>query len=364
MNGHCGLFVLMRGLILGCGKKAPEHPDNLSVTDSSAQPSVGTPVKTKVEPRVIIRTPRILAAGDAFWDGNKTEAVQLLKAELAVEEAKSELNWEQLSCLHDRLGFYLGLNGIAQLDEALEHYQKSLAIQIKQLGPDHPALADSYEDTAVTHYMIREFDPALKLLQKALAIRLKQQDVNPPDLANTYCSIGGVHYEKGEYDKALEYCQKGLMIQLEHLGPRHPEVAATYAAMGEMHFKKGEQDKALEHYHKAQAIYLKQTSPEDYAFETATLYHDIGLLHKEKGAYDKALENYQKCLTIFLKQLGAEDLLVASCYINMADAYKAKKDIAKAKEYMEKVLAICLKKRGPEHPETKKIKAELDALKE
>ena len=48
----------------------------------------------------------------------------------------------------------------------------------------------------------------------------------------------------------------------------------------------------------------------------------------------------------------------------MAYVYKAKKDLAKAKEYWEKAYVIRLKTLGPNHPRTKNAKAELDALKE
>ena len=55
---------------------------------------------------------------------------------------------------------------------------------------------------------------------------------------------------------------------------------------------------------------------------------------------------------------------MARSYNNMAFVYKAKKDLAKAKEYWEKAYAIRLKGLGPNHPDTKDTKAELDALKE
>ena len=46
----------------------------------------------------------------------------------------------------------------------------------------------------------------------------------------------------------------------------------------------------------------------------------------------------------------------------MAVVYYAKKDLAKAKEYMGKAYAIYLKKLGPNHPHTKEAKAGLDIL--
>ena len=38
-----------------------------------------------------------------------------------------------------------------EYDKALEHYQKSLAIQLKQLGPEHPVAARSYNNIGLVH---------------------------------------------------------------------------------------------------------------------------------------------------------------------------------------------------------------------
>ena len=53
---------------------------------------------------------------------------------------------------------------------------------------------------------------------------------------------------------------------------------------------------------------------------------------------------------------------MATSYNNMALAYYAKKDLAKAKEYLGKAYAIYLKKLGPNHPDTKNAKVGLDFL--
>ena len=55
---------------------------------------------------------------------------------------------------------------------------------------------------------------------------------------------------------------------------------------------------------------------------------------------------------------------MAISYNNMANIYKTKKDLAKAKEYWEKAHEIFSGKLGPNHPNTKLVKDQLDALKE
>jgi tetratricopeptide (TPR) repeat protein len=53
---------------------------------------------------------------------------------------------------------------------------------------------------------------------------------------------------------------------------------------------------------------------------------------------------------------------LATTYNNVALVYKAKNDLAKAREYFEKAYTICLKKLGADHPNTKITKAAIDKM--
>ena len=67
----------------------------------------------------------------------------------------------------------------------------------------------------------------LEYYQKSLAIYLKQLGPEHPDVATSYNNIGFVHREKGDNDKALEHYQKALDIFSEQLGPDHPYTTQT-----------------------------------------------------------------------------------------------------------------------------------------
>ena len=198
------LLICAAGVLLGCGKKAPEQEANGPEVNPPAQPPVNEakqpPAKPKVEPTEATLTPGMEAASKAHEAGNYREATQLYTVELAAEEAKSPPSWVQLSFLHNELG--RALDNASQLDKALEHYQKSLAIELKQRGPKHP------------------------------------------DVATSYNNIGSVHDSKGEYDKALEYYQKCLTIELKQLGPEHPDVATSYNNMAYVYKAKKDLAKA------------------------------------------------------------------------------------------------------------------------
>ena len=123
----CCFAPLSLALLIGCGKTAPDQQT--------------TP---KMEPTEATLTPGMEAASKAHDEGRYADAVRVYTAELATEEAKPAPSWVQLSYLNNQLG--LALLAAGQYDKALEYYQKSLAIWLKQLGPDHPHVAISYNN--------------------------------------------------------------------------------------------------------------------------------------------------------------------------------------------------------------------------
>ena len=158
MKQLIGLICVV--LFLGCGEKAPKQQANVPDPNPPAQPSdkaptkpneepAQTPTNPKAEPTKATLTPGMKAALKADEAGNYREAVRLYTMELAAEEAKPAPSWVQLSYLHNELGRALDNAGL--YDKALEYYQKSLAIDLKQLGPEHPSVARSYHNMAYVY---------------------------------------------------------------------------------------------------------------------------------------------------------------------------------------------------------------------
>jgi tetratricopeptide (TPR) repeat protein len=69
----------------------------------------------------------------------------------------------------------------AEYDKALENYQKSLAIKLKQLGPDHPSVATSYHNIAFVYKAKKDLPKAKEYWEKAHAIFLKKLGPNHPN---------------------------------------------------------------------------------------------------------------------------------------------------------------------------------------
>jgi len=191
MKALFGLFALSLGLLLGCGKKAPEQQANVPDANPPAQPPVKelkqAPAKPKVEPTKATLASGMKAAKKAHEAGNYREAARLYTVELAAEEAKPAPSWVQLSYLHNELGRALDNAGL--YDKAQEYYQKALAIDLKKLGPEHPSVAISYSNMAFVYKAKKDLGKAKEYWEKAYAIRLKKLGPNHPDTIDTKLSL-------------------------------------------------------------------------------------------------------------------------------------------------------------------------------
>ena len=68
-----------------------------------------------------------------------------------------------------------------EYDKALEHYQKSLAIKLKQLGPEHPSVAISYNNMAYVYKAKKDLAKAKEYWEKAHEIFSGKLGPNHPN---------------------------------------------------------------------------------------------------------------------------------------------------------------------------------------
>ncbi|CAF4456069.1 unnamed protein product, partial [Adineta steineri] len=81
------------------------------------------------------------------------------------------------------------------------------------LPPNHPDLAQSYNNIGNVHYNMENYPKALSYYEKAYEIRQQSLPPNHPDLAQSYNNIGNVHYNMENYPKALSYYEKAYEIR-------------------------------------------------------------------------------------------------------------------------------------------------------
>ena len=93
-------------------------------------------------------------------------------------------------------------------------------------------MASFYNNIGIIYREEEKYFEALDFYEKSLAIQEKHLPADHPDLGASYNNIGGVHDCLGHYDLALDHYNRSLQISLKSLPGQHPDIASTYANMG------------------------------------------------------------------------------------------------------------------------------------
>jgi tetratricopeptide (TPR) repeat protein len=168
-------------------------------------------------------------------------------------------------------GCWMGYNNLGnallqkgQVDEALEQFQKSLAI--------FPNYVEAHSNLGTALFQKGRVEDAVAHYNKALEIN--------PNHAQANYNLGLALFQKGQVDDAIARYQRALKTD-----PYHPE---THNNLGNALLRKGQVDQALEQFQMALEI-----NP-DYVDARSNL----GVTLFQKGQLDDAVAQYKKALDI------------------------------------------------------------------
>ncbi|MBS4166153.1 Uncharacterized protein NEOC65_001233 [Neochlamydia sp. AcF65] len=246
------------------------------------------------------------------------------------------------------------------LGKAVKYAEKAFDIDFKLFGENHSTVAACYGNLGIIYKDQGNLDKAIEYAEKALDIDFKLFGENHYTRAIRYSNLGQIYQGRGKLDKAAEYSQKALAIDLKLFGENHPTVAIRYSNLGAIYQEQGHLGKAAEYAEKALAINLKLFG-ENHS-TVATDYNNLGAIYKDEGNLDKAAEYSQKALAIDLTLFGENHPTVARNYNNLGQIYQGQGKLDKAAEYSQKALAIDLKLFGENHPTVARIYSNLGAI--
>jgi pentatricopeptide repeat protein len=151
---------------------------------------------------------------------------------------------------------------------------------------------------------------ALDYFLKTLDIQLKIFGSEHPSIESTYNSIAAIYTNNGRFDSALEYYHKALIIQIKYFGENHPFVLNTYKNIAWAYSDNGELENALEFQIKILNLELKKEiqSPTNLA----AIYGNIGYIFKQLHKYKVAIKNLKKAFEFEKK--GGFPFEIAQCY--------------------------------------------------
>jgi len=210
----------------------------------------------------------------------------------------------QSSTVHYNLALILRQRG--KLEEAIEHYRRSL--QINARAPDAlnnlgELLAQRGElEEAIQHYrQALQINPAYTKAHNNLGAVLAQRgeleeaiqhyrqalQINPAD-ADLYYNLGEVLAQRGELEEAIKYYRQALQI--------NPADADARIRLAEALLQRGALTEAIEHFREAVRI-----RP-----DVAEAHESLGRALAQHGRRDEAMKHYQEALRILKSRREAQ----------------------------------------------------------
>jgi CHAT domain-containing protein/tetratricopeptide (TPR) repeat protein len=218
-------------------------------------------------------------------------------------------------------GKALALNGLGtlamdngDLDKALDHYTKALAIE--QARPYSSGLIALLTNIGLIYATKQDYDTAMKYYNLALDASLSTSDRR--NEANVMTNIGTVYADQNKFDQAIEYYNQALTIHRE-IGTRESE-AETLHNLADLYAQQGNDDEAIKVYQQATELVetIQQAIKVDelknaYAHNKFYFYEELIDLLWKKGRFEEAFNYSEKARArAFLDQLAGGKIDITS----------------------------------------------------
>jgi tetratricopeptide (TPR) repeat protein len=266
---------------------------------------------------------RMLSAAASMSEIGKLKEIQLYYNEAASYYRQASESVPKRNDLI--LAKYLGMWGLASYYSGVyavaeKPLRRSLIINEKILGPDHPHVAASLNNLALLYKVQGKYAEAEPLYKRSLAIKEKALGPDHPHVATSLNNLAGLYYAQGKYEEVELLYKRSMAIFEKVLGPDHPDVAASLNNLAGLYDAQGKYAEAEPLYKRSLAIREKTLGP-DHPDVAASLNNLAGLYYAQ-GKYAEAEPLYKRSLAIFEKTLGPDHPDVAVVYKNMAELYR------------------------------------------
>jgi eukaryotic-like serine/threonine-protein kinase len=248
--------------------------------------------------------------------------------------------------VHGGVGVLLARQG--KLPEALDRFQRALALFEAALGPDHPHVAKTLENVANVRRSQGELAKARADYERALAIGERALGPKHPGVARSLGNLGALLADTGELAEALVHHRRALGILEGSLGPDHPDVATSLTNVGIVQWRQGRLDEALIHQRRALAIFERALGPDHP--DVLRAVESIGGVLWSRGDLDGALAHQQRVLATRERVLGPDHPDVATSLNNVGAVLWKQGELDGALAHQQRALAIMEEALGPRHP--------------
>lgn len=231
--------------------------------------------------------------------------------------------------------------------EAERLLEEALAVRERELGPEHPDVADSLLALGLARLDQSRFD-AEPLLRRALAIREKTLGPEAPEVAAVLLGLGSfLGRLASRWPEAEQALRRSVAIS--ETGPPGPELAQALHELAATRLRQGDLAESERLFRRSLAL-REKLFPPDHPDVAASVVA-LGVVLASAENYGAAIPLYRRSLASLEKRLGPEHPTVALTWNNLGIACMETGRSAEAEQAMRHALAIREQVFGPGHVE-------------
>ncbi len=189
-----------------------------------------------------------------------------------------------------------------EFDEARALLERSLEIERRMLGDDHPRVANGVDHMGVLYASEARYSDALPyLIEASAAFREFYGDEHPKTIVVDE-NLAGLYMELGRVDEAVSAMKRIVAMKERAYGPEHPLVGGSLHNLAVVYHKNDQVEPALAAAERALKIIQSAHGP-DHA-RAATLLSVIGEIMMVAERDAEAVEKYREAIEIYERTLG------------------------------------------------------------
>jgi len=227
--------------------------------------------------------------------------------------------------------------------QALDTFNASLRLRIKNHGEIHNFLSASYNGIGIAYRNLGQYDLALKNFRLAeLNYHSNKEKFSNNAKRILYSNIGNVYRSKLDYNMALLYFNQSLSyieISDESLIEQKAKMANINSKIAEIYYSINEYEKALN---------LINSNIEYADIEDQIYYYELlAFIYQVKEDYVQARKKYQNAINLTIYNNEDDDISIAWQYLNYSLFLTEIDEYSEAKDNLEKAYDI-IKRVQPE----------------
>jgi serine/threonine-protein kinase len=236
-----------------------------------------------------------------------------------------------------------------ELDDALEHHHRAMAMVEEVLGPEHPLIVDSLNTLGAIASTRERWDEALAHHERALELGQRVLGPGHPHVARSWTNLGLVLAQRGELEAAQDHLQRGLVVYEGAYGPEHPRVGQALGNLASVASRRERFEDAGGYATRAIEIAERSQGPDHPSLVSPLSALAVALARQ--GRLDEATARQRRALAIAEASLPAGHSLIAGARNDLGVFLFELGELDDALVHFRHALGDYEVKLGPDHPD-------------